>query len=138
MNQQTYVLNNTNSLPPLSGYVTDENGNVVAIRRTFGQVPDNQTDFSLVAAEVATKFRILWIFISFSTSLTILTINSKPIGAGSAIFPSIYGNSNTTLVLPFNQMGWCETNENEDIAVTTGVGSVMGVSIGYIPIVAAP
>lgn len=95
--------------------------------RAKSDVAASATDSALVTAVSGRKLRITAVAISCGGTPSTVVLNSKPGGAGTAISP-IFNNS---ISLPDNRDGWFETNAGEGITVSTGAGSVSGVSVVY-------
>lgn len=69
--------------------------------------------------------------LSCAGTATTVTLNTKPAGAGVAIFGPINLAANTTVVLPPDAGGYFKTNAGEGLTATTGVGSTVTVELTY-------
>lgn len=102
------------------------------VLNAFDSIAASQTDSSLVAAVTGSKIRVLAAVINQGdTTPSAVTFNSKPGGAGSAKYPALKAAANGGFVLPYNPVGWFETNVDEGLSVTTGAGSTTAVSVVY-------
>lgn len=94
-------------------------------------VAASQTDSSVITAVTGKKIRVVAVTAIAGGTATNLTFNSKGSGAGTAISPLYANGANGGEVLPFNPMGWFETNSAEALTVTTGAGSTTGILVVY-------
>jgi len=101
-------------------------------RNAYDSIAASATDSALVAAQAGLKIRVLSIAINQGdTTPSTVTFNSKPAGAGTAIYPALKAAANGGFVLPHNERGWFETNAGEGLSVTTGAGSTTAVAVTY-------
>lgn len=115
-----------------SGFINDEAGVKRRILRAFDNVAAGQTDDAQVAAVAGHRIRVINLVALCAATATTLTFNSKPAGAGAAIYALLANAVNGGEVLPRNEDGWFETNSGEGLSVTTGAGSTTGIAISYI------
>jgi hypothetical protein len=95
-------------------------------------VAASQTDSVVVAAVAGQKIRVLQFLINQGdTTPSTVTFNTKPAGAGSAIFPVLKAAANGGFVVPFGKHGWFETGRGEGLTVTTGAGSTTSIVVVY-------
>lgn len=98
----------------------------------FDSIAASQTDSSLVAARAGRRIRVHSVVINQGdTTPSAVTFNTKPAGAGSAIFPALKAAANGSFVLPNNDAGWFQTNKGEGLSVTTGAGSTTSIVVTY-------
>lgn len=104
----------------------------IAAAYAFGNVAQNKTDESLIAAVTGKKIRVLAIVARTGATTTTATFNSKGSGAGTAISALFANAVNNGILLPFNPYGWFQTNSGEALTVTTGAtGSATGIQVVY-------
>ncbi len=97
----------------------------------FANIAASQTDSVLVAAVPDSKIRVHAAVINHGdTTPSTVRFNSKPAGAGTAIYPTIKTSANGGFMLKDSQ-GWFETNRGEGLTVTTGAGSTTGILVTY-------
>ena len=102
------------------------------VLNAFDSIAAGTTDSALVAAVTGKKIRVLAVVINQGdTTPSTVTFNSKPGGAGSAKDPALKAAANGGFVIPYNPVGWFETNSGEGLSVTTGAGSTTAVSVVY-------
>lgn len=95
-------------------------------------IASSQTDSILVAAVPGRKIRVFSFLINQGdTTPSAVTFNSKPAGAGTAIYPVLKYAANGGTNPPETMSGWFETNVGEGLSVTTGVGSTTGVAVTF-------
>lgn len=100
----------------------------------IANVAASQTDNAFVSAVASKKIRVLAaIFVAGGTA-TNVTFNTKPGGAGTAITPTFASAANGGACLPFNPVGWFDTNTGEGLTVTTGAGSTTGILVRYVTV----
>lgn len=105
----------------------------------FGNVAAATTDGALtlgdgsgaLAAVAGKKIRVVAVFALAGGTATTLTFNSKGSGAGTAASAAFACGANGGFVLPYNPLGWFETNASENLTVTTGAGSTTGLQVVY-------
>jgi hypothetical protein len=101
-------------------------------QNAYASVAVSQTDSSLVAAVAGRKIRVLAFLINHGdTTASTVTFNSKPAGAGTAIFPALKYAANGGANPPLLDSGWFETAVGEGLTVTTGAGSTTGIAVVY-------
>lgn len=105
-----------------------------SIKRAFVNPAASQTDSNVVTAVSAKRIRVVFVYAIAGGTATTLTFNSKSGGAGTAISALLANGVNGGEVLPFNPVGWFETNTGEGLTVTTGAGSATGIGVGYVEI----
>lgn len=108
-----------------------DGSNWVQVKRAFANVTASQTDSNVITAVAGKRLRVLAIVLSPGGTATVITFNTKPSGAGSAVSPAFAQGINIPIVLPFNKDGWFDTNGGEGLTVTTGAGSTTGVLVLY-------
>lgn len=102
------------------------------VLNAYDTISASTTDSSLVAAVSGQKVRVLSVVINQGdTTPSAVTFNTKPAGAGTAIFPAVKAAANGGFVLNHNEKGWFETSPGEGLSVTTGAGSTTAVSVTY-------
>lgn len=108
------------------------------IKTAIANIAASQTDASIVAAVAGKSIRVLGIFCLAGATATNLTFNTKPSGAGTAIYPLIANAANggaAPPIIPYeyaDQVGLMQTNQGEGLSVTTGSGSATGIWVMYI------
>jgi hypothetical protein len=63
-----------------------------------------------------------------------VTLNTKPVGAGTAITSLKNLSANQQMVYPQNEDGWFETTAGQGLTITTGAGSTTGIDLVYVEI----
>lgn len=98
----------------------------------YASVAASQTDSALVTAVPGNKIRVTGIVINHGdTTASTVTFNSKPAGAGTAIYPALkYAPNGGTSVS--HRDGFFETVAGEGLTVTTGAGSTTGIAVTYV------
>lgn len=99
-------------------------------KTAFADVAASQTDSEIVAAVSGKHIRVLAYVIQCGGTATTIVFNT----ASTAITPSFANAANGGSVVPFNPVGWFETNEGEALTVTTGAGSATGVLVRYVEV----
>lgn len=101
-------------------------------KNAYASVAASQTDSSLVSAVTGNKIRVLSFIINQGdTTASAVTFNSKPAGAGAAVFPALKAAANGGFVAPYNPHGWFETLKGEGLTATTGAGSTTAIAVVY-------
>lgn len=101
-------------------------------RNAYDAIAASTTDSALVAAESGRKIVVTSVVINHGdTTPSTVTFNSKPGGAGTAIYAPLKGPANGGFVIPENPKGWFATDEGEGLSVTTGAGSTTSVAVTY-------
>jgi hypothetical protein len=93
--------------------------------------PSTATLTSLVGAVAGKKYRVVALAI-VSTAANNVNLESGTNDI-TAVWPL---GANGGIVLPYNEHGWCETNVNEALGVTTSAATACGVHIRYVEILA--
>lgn len=106
-------------------------GNYVVKRSTPANVAASQTDSSIVAAVTNKAIRVLAAHAVAGGTQTNLTFNTKPAGAGTPISPLLANAANGGEILPWNPLGWYDTNIGEGLTVTTAAGATSGLQVLY-------
>lgn len=107
----------------------DQGLNSLTLVKSVVNVAPSQTDSPIVAAIVGKKIRVLAALLVAGATATNVTFTSKPSGAGTAISQLLALAANGGAVLPFNPLGWWDTNVGEGLSVTTGTGATVGISV---------
>lgn len=98
----------------------------------FDAIAAGTTDSALVAAVTGKRIRVHSVVINEGdTTASTVTFNTKPAGAGSAVFCPLKAAANGVLILPYNDAGWFQTNVSEGLSVTTGAGSISNVAVTF-------
>jgi hypothetical protein len=98
----------------------------------YDSIAASATDSILVAAVTGRKVRVhAFIINQGDTTPSTVTFNTKPAGAGSAIFAPLKYAANGGTTSTELSTGWFETNSGEGLSVTTGAGSTTGVGVTY-------
>ena len=125
-----------NTIDTVTSYVATDavmNGTTTVPPKTaVGNVAQSQTDSVLVASVSGKKIRVVGVIAQTGSVSTTLVFNSKGSNAGTAISPVFQNGANGGEVMPFNPVGWFDTNAGEALTVTTGAGSTTGVLVRYI------
>lgn len=101
-------------------------------KRAFATVATGTTDGNVVTAVSGKKIRVLASATMAAGTATAVTFNSKGSGAGTAISATFTNGVNGGEVLPYNPVGWFETNAGEALTVTTAAaGSNTAVHVVY-------
>ena len=102
------------------------------IRNAYVSVAASQTDSAVVAAVTGRRIRVRSVVINQGdTTPSSVTFNTKPAGAGSAIYPALKAAANGGFVMPDNPYGWFQTLAGEGLTVTTGAGSTTSIAVTY-------
>ena len=99
-------------------------------KSAFANVAASQTDSQIVAAVAGKHIRVLAYIVQCGGTATTILFSS----ASSAISPTFANAANGGSVVPFNPVGWFETNAGEALNVTTGAGSTTGVLVRYVEV----
>lgn len=92
------------------------------------------TDGNVVTAVTGKKIRIMkFEVICGSGGGSFIALNTKPAGAGTAIYGAIDLIASEKVPRPFDLFGYCETNVSEGLTGTTGANAVK-IMVGYIEI----
>jgi hypothetical protein len=98
----------------------------------YDAIAAGTTDSALVAAVAGKRIRVLSVIINQGdTTPSAVTLNTKPAGSGTAIFPPLKAAANGGFVIPYNPVGYTATGIGEGLAVTTGAGSTTSVTVLY-------
>jgi hypothetical protein len=98
----------------------------------YAAVAASQTDSSLVTAVSGKRIRVVGFLINQGdTTPSSVTFNTKPAGAGSAVFPALKYGANGGTTTPLYDSGWFQTAVGEGLSVTTGAGSTTGIAVVY-------
>lgn len=129
----------TPSVPLPVGAVADTSaitnaGTSLTPKYALANVAASTTDGSVVAAVTSKKIRVLAIAVLSGSTATNITFNTKPAGAGSAKSCLFANGANGGFILPFNPVGWFETNSGEGLSATTGAGSTTGIQVTYVEV----
>src|SRR5215217_8791385 len=90
------------------------------VQNAYAAVAASQTDSALVTAVSGRKIRVKSFLLNQGdTTASTVVFNSKPAGAGTAIFPSLKAAANGGFVAPNDPDGWFETTVGEGLTVTT-------------------
>ena len=102
-------------------------------QNAYDAIPLSTVDSVLVAADGAGKrIRVHSVVINQGdTTPSAVTFNSKPAGAGVAIYPPLKAAAQGGFVLNDNDAGWFQTLPGEALTVTTGAGSTTSVAVTY-------
>lgn len=100
----------------------------------FANIAQSQTDSSLVAAVGGKKIRVIAFATSVGATATVVTFNSKPAGAGTAISSLKAYAATGGEVRGYNPAGWFETASGEGLTATTGAGATTGIDVTYIEV----
>lgn len=102
------------------------------VQNAYDSIAASTTDSALVAAVAGQKIRVLAVVLNQGdTTPSAVTLNSKPAGSGTSIFPALKAAANGGFVLPYNPVGWCSTNAGEGLSATTGAGSATAVVVQW-------
>jgi hypothetical protein len=98
----------------------------------YDAIAASATDSSLVAAVAGKRIRVLGLVINQGdTTPSTVTLNTKPAGAGTAIFAPLKAAANGGFVIPYSPVGYTTTGIGEGLSVTTGAGSTTTVAVLY-------
>jgi hypothetical protein len=118
-----------------SGQVLAPDGTALTVKRTFANIAASTTDGALVTAVTGKKIRVLgYTLHAGDTAGSEVTLNTKPVGAGTAITSLKNLSANQQMVYPQNEDGWFETTTGQGLTVTTGAGSTTGIDLVYVEI----
>jgi hypothetical protein len=102
------------------------------VLNAYATVAAETTDAELAAAIPNQRLRVVAFMINHGDSAASeVTFNSKPAGAGAAIFPALKYPANGGTSTPQAKSGWFQTNVGEGLTVSTGVGSTTSVIVVY-------
>jgi hypothetical protein len=104
------------------------------VATAFANIAASQTDGVIVAAVASKKIRVLAAYMVTGATATNVEFKTKPAGAGSTISALFANAANGGAVLPFNPVGWFETNSGEGLTLGTGAGSTTGVGVVYVEV----
>lgn len=91
-------------------------------------VAASTTDEVVIAAIPNKKIRVLTFLINHGATASTVTFNSKGVGAGTAISPALlYSANGGTTADTAN--GFWETKVGEALSVSTGAGSITGITV---------
>jgi hypothetical protein len=93
----------------------------------LGATPASSGANQLIAAAAGAKYRVLSVAVVATTAVAV-----KFQSASTDITGTFPLGANGGFVLPFNEHGWFETNENEALNVNLGGAVSTGVQIQYI------
>lgn len=103
------------------------------VKFASADIAASTTDGSIVSAQGANvRIRVLHVFVQCGSTATNITFNTKPGGAGTAIFGPFQLGANGGASLPPAAWGWFQTGKNEGLTATTGTGSTVTVEIAYV------
>ena len=118
-----------------SGQVLAPDGTALTVKRTFANIAASTTDGALVTAVTGKKIRVLgYTLHAGDTAGSEVTLNTKPVGAGTAITSLKNLSANQQMVYPQNEDGWFETTAGQGLTITTGAGSTTGIDLVYVEI----
>lgn len=94
------------------------------------------TNSYIVTATAGKKIRVLSAFMMAGATATELWFGSMTISSNTSVKKSCLFQQGvrTPVVLPFNEVGWFETDESASLSVNTLAGSATGVQITYIKV----
>ncbi|RDI73314.1 hypothetical protein Gocc_2914 [Gaiella occulta] len=107
----------------------------VTVKKAKANVAASTTDSVLVAAVAGKKIRVISVRLHAGGTATNVTFNSKPAGAGVAISPTYAcgANGGRSDSSPQGDFEF-ETAVGEELSVTTGAGSTVGVGVSYVEV----
>jgi len=100
----------------------------------FANVAPGTADGVIVSAVTGKKIRVLAAVFVCGATATDCTFRSKPAGTGTAISCLFANAANGGAALPFNPVGWFETNVSEGLTLNTGSGASVGVQVAYVEV----
>lgn len=107
----------------------------VAPQFGFANVAASQTDSHLISCPLTKRIKILSFRLHAGGTATNVTFNTrKPGGTGVACTELFACAANGGRAEGFNLAGHFQTNFNEDLSVTTGTGSTVGIGFAYVAI----
>ena len=113
----------------LDGY----DGTPVAIKRALVSIASGTTDGACVTAVSGKRIRVLSAVVVPGAAVTVVTFNTKPAGAGTAISAAMSLAASTAHNLILNPHGHFQTSSGEGLTITTSASGVAtGVHITYI------
>lgn len=113
-----------------SSTYTDENGNVLPIKRFKADIAASQTDANIITAVASKKLRILSIEFVCGSTGTDITFQSN----STAISCKYANGANGGAVMNRHDGGHFETTSGEAFKCTTGAGSATGVHGTYVEV----
>ena len=97
-------------------------------------VAASQTDSSIIAAVTSKKLRVVAGIISAGdTAGSALTFESDD-AVTDTVLMKFQPAANQTIVLPYNPLGYFETDSGEALILTTGAGSTTEMSFVYVEV----
>lgn len=127
-------------LVPVSAFAENSYVNATAVydinerkivKFAFANVAAAQTDSALVAAVASKRIKVLYYSAGAAGTATDFQFNTKPGGAGSAVHATLRAAA-STWQSAYCPVGCFQTAAGEGLAVTTGAGATVGISIAYI------
>lgn len=98
----------------------------------YDSIAASTTDSVLVAAAAGKRVRVISFVINQGDSTpSAVTFNTKPTGAGTAIYPALKFPANGGISSGDQASGWFQTLPGEGLSVTTGAGSTTAVAVTY-------
>lgn len=95
-------------------------------------ITSGTADGALVAAVTGKKIRVHGLILFGATSVTAVTFNTKPGGAGTAILGPIGSAASGGFVLPLSGQPYAETNSGEGLSATVaGSGGTQQIMVYY-------
>lgn len=92
------------------------------------------TDGTIVSAVSGKKIRVMkFEVICAAAGASFIALNTKPAGAGTAIYGAMDLVASEKVPRDFDLFGYCETNVGEGLSGTTGANAVK-IMVGYIEI----
>jgi hypothetical protein len=96
-------------------------------------VAASQTDSSVIASVASKKLRVLAAFVQCGATATDATFESDDAVTDTTVWKVTLG-ANGGAVLPFNPVGWFETDSGEALIVTTSAGSTVQIMVTYVEV----
>ena len=99
----------------------------------FRAIVETSASRPLVSAAAGQKIRVLALALSFNGSVNARFQSTTPVSPPSSVDISgpIYGAANVSVVWPFNEMGWCDTNVGEQLDLLLSAGQAVGGVVTY-------
>lgn len=118
----------------VTGVLQTPAGVVLTVKYKNAVIAAAGTDTAFIAAVTSKKIRVLQVSLDCGATATALTFNSKPSGAGAAIYGPITQAISEHTTVPYSPQGWFDTVAGEGLSITTGAGSSTTVTVAYVEV----
>ena len=115
-----------------TGVIMAQSGSTITAltpKFTYRNTGQSVTDDTVIAAVTGKKLRVLALAVVCGSPASSVLFQS---GTANDKTPTLTPGANGGFVLPFNPVGWFETNAGEALTLTTGAGSQTGTIVVYV------